>query len=298
MEYVTFNSDLLLPPNGINNFNGVSCYLNSLLQALLSCTSLIEILIKQPENSTVGKIFLTHVQKILFPHQSGSYSPSNFSLAISNHINRYVLINNRIQFGRGQECADECFTHFIESLNCKRAEQLFFHRYRLTITCTACNSKVSSVNDHQIQMYIHDIPPEARTEESFIKHLMNYKTPVMNYKCEKCGFLHQKIMRHHQLVMVPEILVLTFKKYYNKTDIWFPAKLSIPTNDMKFFKYKIVSTISHFGNQFSGHYTARSVRRSANKSRIYEFNDQSVTKSTFDFNDRSSVYIVFYHMMP
>ena len=116
-----------------------------------------------------------------------------------------------------------------------------------------------------------------------------------DYICPNCDIKGNQI-KMAKLAMVPEVIVLLFKKYQKigsksvavKKDINFPHELQFNNGKMK---YKIVSQCEHSGGINGGHYWALSKRRN----NITYLNDTSCT-NTEDFASSSSTYMVFYHI--
>ena len=243
MNLVTYNRQSALPAFGFIN-TGVTCYFNSVLQSLLSCTSFIEELMtnknlptyqQNPVSKyTIEMIELGNILK-LGNDEMSEYDKSqilnklaHLSPQIWKSMVRVIShtsgnpIENILQ---GQQCAREGFHLFMDSLDeFGNLQDLVIHRYKSLIHCFDCNSWVSDVDN----IYsIFEVDPDLKTtqldkfkhyeEKSDVVDMNKFLTKQTgyidkDYRCPKC---QQKSEKYNMncLVMVPEILVVLSKKY-------------------------------------------------------------------------------------
>lgn len=324
MELVTYKRQSALPPFGLMNM-GATCYFNSILQSLLSCTSFIEELMDNKElpeyqqnpvsKYTIKMIELGNALKLGNDEMSeddksqilnklAQLSPQIWKsmVLVISHTSKKP-IENILQ---GQQCAREGFHLFMDSLDeFGNLQNLVLHRYKSLIHCFDCNEWVSDVDN----IYsIFEVHPDLKTtqldkfkqyeEKSEVIDMNNFLKKQTGYvdkdfRCPKC---QQKGEKYNMncLVMVPEILVVLSKKYIigQKLDTYtaFPKDMVFNGTDGMKLNYTAVSQVEHTGGMQGGHYWAISKRNDG----WYCLNDDRVSES--EFKPTINTYMVFYHI--
>jgi ubiquitin C-terminal hydrolase len=294
---------------GFNNM-GATCYFNSVLQSLMSCTSFTTLLTKNVSNT---KFLENPVTKFMIEliisarDESKKNLLCQYSPRIWKEMVIYLSRKNKKDVREilvGQQCAREgfhCLMDALEEFN--EIQKLFLHKYKTSIHCFICNEWVSKTYS---TYSIFEVQHDLKTEQ--LDHFKKYDTVGtlnMNkflqqqssfvdkdYKCPKCKDTSEKYIRN-DLVMIPEILPVLSKKYSDgmKLNVFtdFPLELSFKGNHNNVLKYKAVSQIEHTGGLNGGHYWSISKRNDG----WYTLNDANVSKS--EFKPTKSTYIVFYH---
>lgn len=263
----TLESIFLPKPAGLYN-TGSICYFNSLLQVLASCTSL-------------------HYWK----SKSRTKLEDDFEKFIKNSINLDPMESTKLlnslkeknpTFGNGQESASEALILLLNSINDTSLNNLFIHRFKYNIKCMSCFYTTETIKDHSILFELFHI------SEINEENMLNYKSILDDYKCEKCNKLGA--VKCAKLTMLPEIIVCLFNVYYDKHIHKFPNFLEFPglTNSLK---YRVIGQIEHSGSLNGGHYWARAIRNSG----VYLFNDHTYSKSIIE--PTNNTYIVVYHLI-
>lgn len=267
---LTLNPIFLPNPYGLYN-TGSICYFNSLIQVLISCTSLHEwARCKKKEDNKMKTEFANFIINSNEPN-------SNISSHLLSVLKKYLP-----NFGNGQESASEALALLLNTINDKSLNKLFIHRFRYNIKCMSCQYITDQICDHSIQFELFHVSNITKEDILF------QKTILSDYKCDKCN--HIGAEKISKLTMLPEILVCLFNVYHNKTVHNFPAYLEFPGN-MQLLKYMIVGQIEHSGSLNGGHYWSRALRNSG----IYLFNDYSYSKSIIE--PTKNTYIVVYHLI-
>lgn len=290
-----FNENKVLNTCGLYN-TGVICYFNSLIQSILSCTSVNEYFLDNEKRfvETNNRIAIEYI-KIIKTLKSQSNITLNPQNLFNEFIKEYRRKNPGKTFGNGQEDSGEGLHLILDCINDKGLYKYFTHRYINKIVCINCSRVISKNLDEGC---IVEIPPAfkgLKTEENPDKlnnYIRHYSTSL-NYKCSKCS--NNKCFSVYQLSYSPEILVIMFNKYYNKTIVEFPTELVFPSINNTQIKYKLISKIEHSGSMSGGHYWAHCYRKGDEKNRFYNLNDTSVSQG--DTQSNYSTYILFYHIL-
>jgi len=248
---------------------GSICYFNSLLQALASCTSLLNISFQ--DKTKTEYMFRKFVEQV-----KDNKIDSNISSEILKALQEDIPY-----FGQGQESASEAFTLLINTINNPILTNLFLNRSKYTIQCLYCNYTTKEIHDYSIVLNMFH--SDTITNEN----LLIQKNIINDYKCDNCG--KQKILKTIRLTMLPEIIFITFNIYYIKKIHNFPIFIHLSKSNLH---YKLVSQIEHSGNLSGGHYWAKVLRKN---STYYLCNDSFYEKT--DIKPSANTYIILYHLI-
>lgn len=235
-ELIPLNEESLPPPFGFHNI-GFTCYFNSVLQALISCTSFTEDLMKnrkEYEKHPVAGIFCLMInlyQELMqdkadqatITQKMHKYAPAMWK-------NMMVYASKKYKgFQPGQQCASEGYNILLDTMDeFTELNDYFIHRYKTSIYCHDCQDWVTSKNDTfnmfevQADLRTEQIEKFAAIDEDYnIARDMNSFLAKQNgyadkdFKCPKCNKKGEKFLSN-KLVMVPEVLVVLAKKYDKK----------------------------------------------------------------------------------
>jgi ubiquitin C-terminal hydrolase len=306
---------------------GVLCYINSLLQSLLSLPSFNSVNSSSP----------------LFSDILSRNSPSHPSLPpqISTEDSTPTLnsiiakSNGAIRAGR-QEDAHEGFQLLVDILDshAPSTSKLFHIRYSTTITCLnpSCRHSHRVSYEEPPELWV-DIHWEISTRENTERHIKSQSETIPDYTCEKCH--SSGVSKRRSLRRLSEIIVLTFKNYpqftQGKKKHYFPSSLSFASVDGT-LNYSAVAKIDHSGTESGGHYTSvvrrrvhplthaayiarlrQSIASDPTGSRAYKARlrqNENAEFAAFRLNDNlasyyptrdirpsTNTYMVFYHLM-
>lgn len=295
MDHIKYSNKYTANPTGLQN-TGVICYFNSLIQSLLSCTSLNQYFINEPATYTNKEGQPTKHNKVWIMYQQmivdmvKSTGSSDWSVKLWTVLIEHLRSTNKYpKFGHGQEDGHEGFHLLIDALEDKKVVKLFEHRFRSIIGCVSCKKICIKTVDEAIAIPIHESELKSTELESYLKdHKPEIDSDFICKHCKKKGDKTQMC----ELTMVPEILVLQFKKFNQKSIIDFPQQLQFNSSGEVPIIYQLVSQMEHSGSTSGGHYWAISLRRDGV---IYNFNDNSMAKSMWQ--PTTETYVAFYHIL-
>lgn len=262
LEYI-----FLPTASGLHN-TGSICYFNSLLQVLVSCTSLRYW--KPTKNNKLTTVFQKCINSIMFD----PFDSSELLSTLRKHVP---------EFGYGQESASEALSLLINSINDTNLTNMFIHRFKYTIKCINCLHITEQIKDHSIFFEIFHV------NDINVNDMLIHKTIITDYKCDKCN--NVGAIRISKLTMLPEIIICLFNVYYEKKLHSFPQILIFPGSNNNNMVYTVVGQVEHFGSLSGGHYISRALRSDG----VYLFNDLSVNKSKIE--PTNNTYIVIYHLL-
>lgn len=270
--YITmepYDTAFVPSPKGFRNI-GAICWMNSLMQSLLSCPTFMKTVIRNRESLTqneLGKILYELVDDAVSGNDTSQYTC----------MMRNVLMQRK-HFATRQECAHEGFHMIMDLLSNDAIAEVFLHRVRYYLACSSC--KKSRVCENRSN-FIINLTHYAKNDD--FMEALRMRSSDTEVKCE-CGEMMKQI---DILTMVPEIVVVAFEKFYNKKDLYFPQTFDITDKSGKKMIFKQVAQIEHSGSMNGGHYVARCLRDN-----IYQFNDLSVSPSSL--TPTPNTYMVFY----
>lgn len=285
-ELLKLDSKFMVRPFGLHN-TGVICHFNSLLQMLMSCTSLTQTVTNQLVRSKGNNLLKMYANLI---HNQPEWSVHLIQELVKEMRNR----KRSEMFGNLQESASEGLILLLEMMNSQAIYHLFYHRYELRIICEKCGDVVSKTTDFEIhfEFFLDNAAKYPKTADEFANYIRRHTSEVDEYTCEKCKNKAKNITRRHSLKMLPEILIILFNKYGNKKDmVWYPNEMTFPGKDGQRLRYKLVAEIKHSGTVNGGHYTSAGLRNAG----YFAFNDMSVMTSSPEPSANS--YIIAYHFV-
>ena len=266
---LVYNDTYSSTPTGLTNIGSI-CYLNSLLQALLSCTSFVQQIYHTASGNPIIKQFINVCM---------------YNKTISNFgINMYNILNKHFHAALyGQHCFHEVFDILMDSISTiNELSQLFSHTYKTYSFCTKCD-RWSRHKDSVENAFM--INSETKITEDCIQ------TPEIqldNLECTTCKDRSQKKIRY-VLSVIPEILVIISQNYEKKQYIEFPPTLKFTDK----LQYIAVAQIEHIGSRTDGHYWT-CCRRDLSET-WYCCDDGVITKT--EFKPTINTYAIFYHVI-
>ena len=227
MDLISFEEKLLPRAFGFRNM-GATCYFNSLLQALLSCTSLSRVMmenrnVQQYQENMVAASYI----KLLEMQNADASALAEMSPVIWQSIIKQLnKKSSHAHFGHGQEDSHESFKMLMECWeDLEDVIRLFTHKDHVSIYCTVCcqwnNSQSEDANNKNSSNEIlrfyelvkgikSEIPPELEklvkipdrengTIEGFLTRQITYMDEGYRCNCYKTIYYDNR----HELKNIP-----------------------------------------------------------------------------------------------
>lgn len=306
---ISLKQNFLVYPFGLYN-NSVLCYFNSLLQTLLSCTSITEYLLRNEKELKNNKFLILYIQlikKYINSDDHSNYLVDNTNILLFNEFLIMIKLK-KINFGYDQEDSGELLLLLLDIINNTYITNLFLHKYKCDIYCKNCKkiNNIKSDISNIFEINLNDLNNKYlnykidKNLSNLNKYIRNNYSELENYTCSNCKNNNLNI-KIHRLTLIPTILVINLNKYINKSNYQYPNELIFINKSSKTsYKYKLISTINHSGSQNFGHYITKTIRKNHEYKHytdkefdIYLLNDTSYQKDNFKSDANS--YILFYH---
>ncbi len=214
---------------------GNTCFINSVLQCFIYTPDFQEIIRNSEQHELKELIKLIHNE------------PGNFEIK--------KFIDSFEQFQRNeQHDAHEFITVLLDKITNKDNFGVYHGKTKTLIKCVSCNTKRNVIEDfNSINLDIHHDIITACTE--YLKTEI-HNDPHNLYFCETCKtntVSKKKII----LEKLPKYLILVIKRYnHSHTNIETINKTLYIKEQENVKEYNLVSIINHYGNVYTGHYTA------------------------------------------
>lgn len=277
-------------PSGFHNV-GAICHLNALLQALLSCPSVVAAAGRGRPwlgRTATGRAFYDVVWRAS-PRARKEGGPPFAPGALEDGSARLLaaLVGDlrrrrpAVAYGAGQQSASEGLVLLLDMLGeggGNPVARLFRHRCRAAVECPACAREVSAREDGGVTFQLFHWKGERRGPVAFGELLREHASPLADFSCA-CGATGPAT-RRYTLRQVAEVAVVVSNLYAGRPPRAAPAFFLLPGagKGEAPLRYSRVAEVEHAGFLGGGHYTARGLRAAppaGKRGRVYRFNDSS-----------------------
>lgn len=270
---------------------GVICYLNTMMQVLLSCSSFNQHLLENRalfvKAATQGnKIGLLYI-KIL--EENGIHLSANGQLTRDvndtfsvQQCSASILLRELIDLRKRnkssanllhhhQESFHEGLTFLIEALTAvdPSVADVFNIRYKMDIICRKCKASREGPKENPNIMFnlfeedpiLQDALDSKEKVEDYIRQHINIPD---DYKCDRCGakneVVNKRVTPHvqqiYRLARISSVIILVFNKYEEKKLKYFPPTLDFKSKDGN-LHYELIAQVEHYGTKGGGHYLTK-----------------------------------------
>jgi len=322
----TYDKDYVPDVCGFVN-TGVICYLNTMMQVLLSCSAFNQHLLERKDlfvkaAANGNKIGLLYI-KIL--EENGMHISANGQLSRDEsdqfsvkQCNASILLRELIDLRKRnrstsnllhhhQEGFHEGLTFLIEALTDvdPTVADVFNIRYTMDIICRnpKCRHRREGPKEKPNIMFnlfeedpiLQDALDNKEKIEDYIKQHINIPD---DYKCDKCeaknnvvdGRVTPNVQQIYRLARISSVIVLVFNKYEEKKLKYFPPTLDFGSKDGN-LHYELIAQVEHYGTRTGGHYLTKCRRPTPNGFGTYVANKKNkVLKAELDqFTHRHAI---------
>ena len=295
MLYVYHNDALTVQPSGFNN-TGAICWFNSLLQSMLSCTTLSHAVLY---NDNRQNEFASEYKELLLNNiMRPEHHSARLLIAIGRHMRAEGIDSS---LGNSQECAHEGLIYTLDAIGAPA--EVFHNEYERIMKCPNCEHTVpirdksyyilvdgSDFNTSGTNGSSNNTSNTSNDPTAITKYIHRHHELVTEYICEKCRS-QNNINRSEVLRQLRECIILVFNKFHSKKYIWFPKTLefdALPRGTK--IIYEQMAQIEHIGGMSGGHYYAI-VRRG---NQWFNANDNSI--SPVIQSPTENTFMVFYNI--
>lgn len=308
-EYIYFNNKYLPSVFGLKNL-GNTCYFNSFLQALLTCTSFNKFIIDYAKynnnnvnnnnnnninNNNNNNVNNNNILLLNFYNLLKKNNPNKFANNILNIICNYEnndCDNNNKLIKHNPNDSDEVlgiFFNYLSDLKLNNILSLFKHRQKRYIHCTNLDLHYlsSSFIENNVFYLIQD--NYKKSDKNFAKFLLEAEEYVSGNICKICEGRHNS-KNITRMTLVSEIIIIRINRYTKKNMIYkdIPESFRIPVHKKNnYFLYKAIAFIE----RKNGHYYTVCKR---NNNNWYTLNDNKISNGNFNLSPYT--YLIFYHL--
>ena len=193
-----YDTDMVPIPLPLYNLGSI-CYLNALLQALLSCSAFVKAALLHSDYmrmTRTGTAMLRLIQSYLLRDAQKTPSCSRKILeALQDDLRER---RPKISFGAGQQSASEALVLLLDMIEPPRTAEdpaipayitrLFYVRQRVRTMCLTCKDQGAPLNDTGVILSAFHIGGKPSTgKKTFESKIRNVCTKVTDFHCDACN---------------------------------------------------------------------------------------------------------------
>lgn len=295
-----YDTDFVAAPVGLAN-TGAVCYLNSLIQSLVSLPVVVKAIRSTAAESC--KTSTSHALRALIDKMFGAEGALPLvgvlheTPTIVEALNADLIRAKNTPLGTGQACAEEALTLMLDQLP-DRMSRPFVTATRCELFCGGCLRRVSTTTDVTYVSFFGHINATATpptTPAAFAEALRRHTEVTEGYHCDGCR-RETTGHRRYTLSMVSSVIIVQFHRFtpaLHAKRHYVPDEFTLPAKKGGHRLFRRVAEVEHFGTPSGGHYIARA-RRGA---RVVEFDDAAPPRDSAFAPRVGGVYLVAFHFM-
>jgi ubiquitin C-terminal hydrolase len=278
--------------------SGVICYLNTLVQTLLSLPAFNEHMLVNKstfvtaasKGNTIGLLYIKLLEENnISLDANGTIRRLKSNTFSINQCNASSLLRGLIDLRKKnknssnllhhqQESCSEGLIFVLEALTDvdPTIADLFNIRYKMDIKCRVCDDVKAGPQEKSnvtFQLFEEDpILQESLTSKAKIEdYIQRHINIPEDYKCENCKAENKitvengvktmvhSVTQYYRLVRISTVIILVFNKYQEKKVKFFPDSLDFKATNGN-LHYELITQVEHFGTRHGGHYYTKCKR--------------------------------------
>jgi ubiquitin C-terminal hydrolase len=294
----TVSPKINVPIFGMANM-GNTCYFNSLLQCIFSCTYLMAYIIDElkPKNEVQRYFKNTFLELIELFNNEDRETFNQVVVAFSAKL-LSLLLQNKPNFNiHDQQSCSEFFLILIEELG---VQHFFKIKHDIVIECDNCkNISTKQDENYHFEMFCDSMQQEQKQINVSIDQFITTTYFVDDYRCDHCKH-RGKAKYTSKASTISQYLVILLNKYFFKNLVVYPSTFKLPVRqskeepESKVCVWRNIAQVEHNGNLASGHYTALCNRLN----KVFSFDDMRTSMAPIDkLVPTKYTYMVFYEKM-
>lgn len=249
--------DLTPPANGLMN-NSSRCWINSLMQSLLSLAPLYEAVRLASRPTPVARMFAE-----MFRAAHGRTPPQSCEAFLETIAACKTTKHHAFNFAE-QNCAQEAYTLIMECIG-SPADHVTMLQRRLWEICPSCNKESENriITSNYLDVYSRELArvgfervAPLTTPYGFSTYLTALPSLRNTFVCASCKHVADRLLTFSGLETARSIVTVVLHKYAGKILTLYPLQLSFPAVHRGELIYDLCAVIRHYGTMSSGHYTA------------------------------------------
>lgn len=251
-------NDITPQPSGFVN-NSSKCWINSMMQALLSLAPLYEAVRLAHRPTPVARHFAE-----MFRAAHGRNPPQScdslLEIIAESKTNKRAV---RFNFNE-QNCAQEAFTLIMDCIGAP-ADHVAILQRDLWENCPQCRQKSEqrTITSNYLDVYSAELARAGfervaplTTPCGFSMYLTMRPSQREHFVCSGCKTVSDKVLTYSNLKTARSIVTVVMHKYGSKPVTTYPLQIMFPAVHQGELVYDLCAVIRHYGTMSSGHYTA------------------------------------------
>lgn len=269
-------------PFGLINNQTKCCWMNSIIQALVSCPHFVGAIQQSGADNEMVQAF----RELIGANGDVSQYGARITALFRRMLKETNVADNMTN---SQECAHESLIRMIELFNDEQINQTLHCVRTSCIICPQCgHMQERDEHDYYMTVYEHDY-------SDFNEVLLRHRHEQDYHECEHCGAVNHDVSATAVPKRMSPTLIVHFNKYRYKARTPLAHVISAPSASGGQLRWQLRAIIHHTGGNSNGHYTCTAWRGG----HLYLLNDASYHERPQQFSDfdTHTVFLAVYSMI-